>query len=204
MPDARTHDMITLVTGAALVPVVYVAQVQYLNIAPPDAGTNTAWLLFAHMISGILFSPDLDLDSQIDNRWGIFYWIWRPYMWAVPHRNFWSHSLIFAPLLRLAYFYFVVLGLFLGTAWLFSQVGIVVPTFYDQLTIGLREVLRDNPDPTLAFLVGFCTGSAAHTIADWLVTEGKRFLRMFGIRITRDYRNHDRYIPRQRRAARRS
>ena len=137
MPDARTHDLITLATGAALVPLAYIAQVETFSLLPMDARTNTAWLVGAHLVSGIMFSPDLDLDSAIDDRWGILFWIWRPYMWALPHRHFWSHSLVFAPLLRLAYFYFVVIGFLVGGAWLLGRLGIVVPYYHEQFTAWL-------------------------------------------------------------------
>jgi len=202
MPDARTHDIITIATAVALAPLAQIVQVNSLSIGARDAYPNSAWLVIAHMISGILFSPDLDLDSAIDNRWGIFFWIWRPYMWMIPHRSVWSHSLIFSPLLRMAYFYFVSLGLILGATWLLGQVGIVVPDYSQQLSLTINHVTTDYPNASLAFVIGFCTGSAAHSIADWLVTSGKHILRRVGIQIRRDYRHHDRYMPRQRRAGR--
>ncbi|NTW02714.1 MAG: metal-binding protein [Oscillochloris sp.] len=202
MPDAHTHDLITYASAAALVPLTQIVQVSTLGIPASSAWPNTAWLVIAHVISGVLFSPDLDLDSAIDNRWGIFFWIWRPYMWAIPHRSGWSHSLIFAPLLRLAYFYFVMLGLLIGATWLLGLLGIVVPDYHTQIALALNRVTVENPAAAMAFLVGFCTGSAAHSIADWLVTGGKHLLRRVGIHITHDYRNHDRYVPRRRRAGR--
>jgi len=52
--------------------------------------------------------------------------------------------------------------------------------------------MRRNPDMVRLFILGFISGSAAHTIADWLVTGGKRYVQMTGIRLRRDYRNHDR------------
>ena len=159
---------------------------------------GTLWIVGAHLLSGVLFSPDLDLDSAIDDRWGLLYWIWRPYMWALPHRHFWSHSLLFAPLLRLAYFYAVVSGLLFSWVWLLARLGVVVPDYHVQLFDSLRGWLQANPDVTLAVLIGFVTGSTAHTLADWLVTNGKRFLSIFGVRITRDYRNHDDDIHRRR------
>src|SRR5689334_609349 len=116
MPGAQTHDAITVASGIALAPVSYVALLN-LSQPPPVAAVNTLLLIGGHLLSGIMFSPDLDLDSRIDNRWGIFFWIWRPYMWAVPHRNFWSHGLVLPPLLRLLYFYLMVIGLMLAMAW---------------------------------------------------------------------------------------
>jgi uncharacterized metal-binding protein len=199
MPDARTHDILTYATAVALGPLAQIVQVGALGMHPLDARPNSAWLVIAHILSGVMFSPDLDLDSAIDDRWGVLFWIWRPYMWAVPHRSTWSHSLIFAPLLRLAYFYFVVLGLILGATWVLGLVGIVVPDYPIQLSVAINRAVAERPDSTLAFLTGFCTGSAVHSIADWLVTGGKHILRSMGLRVSRDYRNHDRYVPRQRR-----
>ncbi len=190
MPDARTHDVITVATGAALAPLAYNYFTGSLLQPHSEAMALTLWLVGAHLVSGVLFSPDLDLDSAIDDRWGIFYWIWRPYMWAIPHRHFWSHSFIFAPLLRLAYFYAVVSGLLFLWVFLLAQLGVVVPDYHLRLYAYLRALLAANPEITATVLVGFCTGSAAHTIADWLVTNGKRFLRMLGLRV-RDYSHHD-------------
>lgn len=198
MPDSRTHDVITVATGAAMAPLAYSFLSGQLLLVHADAMAATLWLVGAHLISGIMFSPDLDLDSAIDDRWGILFWIWRPYMWVIPHRHFWSHSLIFAPLLRLAYFYLVVTsGLFLWV-WLLDWLGVVVDNFPLLLFYALRGLLAANPGATAAVLVGFCTGSAAHTIADWLVTGGRRFLGLFGVRVVRDYSGHDGAIHRRR------
>jgi uncharacterized metal-binding protein len=201
MPDARTHDLITVATGAALGPLVYAYLTGPIQFDHATAMSGTLWLVSAHLVSGVLFSPDLDIDSAIDDRWGILYWIWRPYARALPHRHFWSHSLIFAPLLRLAYFYAVVSGLLLAWVWLLARLGVVVPDYHVQLFDALRAWLDSNPGARLAVLVGFCTGSAAHTIADWSVTSGKRFLSAFGVRVVRSYRDHDDYIHRRRRRA---
>ena len=40
--------------------------------------------------------------------------------------------------------------------------------------------------------IGVVVSDLIHTIADLLVTRGKRLLRAMGIRIKKDYRNHDR------------
>jgi uncharacterized metal-binding protein len=190
MPGAHTHDVITFVTGAALAPLVYIAQ------AGGGASTNAAFVysgvfVGAHLLSGIMFSPDLDLDSSIDDRWGMFFWIWRPYTWVMPHRHFWSHGLILPPLLRLLYFYLVVVGLLAGGAWLLANIGLAVPNYHSRVTEALLGLAREHPRETWWFGVGFVTGGAAHSLADWLVTAGKRYLRRMGFRITRDYSNHD-------------
>ena len=201
MPGARTHDAITVVTGLALGPVSYSGFLG-LGYAPDSAARSAAVLVVAHMVSGIMFSPDLDIDGAIDNRWGIFYWIWRPYMWFVPHRSRWlSHGLVIPPILRLLYFYAVVVLLLIGAAWGLAKIGIAVPDLHVRLQHLVLGIARDYPRETRAFLLGFITGSAAHSIADWLVTGGKHLLSQIGIRVTVDYTNHDRWRPRRRRRA---
>jgi uncharacterized metal-binding protein len=153
----------------ALVPLTYATllQSQSLEVARLD----TALLVGAHLLSGIMFSPDLDIDSKIDNRWGPFYWIWRPYMWAVPHGSrFLSHGLVIPPLLRLLYFLAVSAILFLGIAWALGQVGIIVPDYHLKAINYLQQLARTRPREVQVFLIGFITGGAVHSIADWLVT----------------------------------
>ncbi|MGQ9550080.1 MAG: metal-binding protein [Roseiflexus sp.] len=189
MPDARAHDMITIATGSILAPVAYVL---LESGSQANAVASTAVLTGAHLVSGLLFSPDLDIDSTIDNRWGFLFWIWRPYMWIIPHRHFWSHSLVFAPLLRLVYFYLVMLLIIVWGEWILERIGVVVPDLHRQASVWLFDIMRRNPDMVRLFVLGFISGSAVHTVADWLVTGGRHYLRMAGIRLRRDYRNHDR------------
>lgn len=191
MPNAHTHDVITVVTGVALVPLGYfslVVQGQPAEIASVDS----VLLLGAHLLSGIMFSPDLDIDSAIDNRWGIFYWIWRPYMWLTPHRRWFSHGLILPPLLRLLYFGGVLSLISIVLAWLFAQIGIVIPQYHLYVARYLWALIETYPREAWIFALGFITGGAAHSIADWLATGGKRFLRMVGLRVPHN-RGGDRY-----------
>lgn len=191
MPGAHTHDIITVVTGLALAPVAYSTNTT-LALPADQALRQAALLVGAHMLSGIMFSPDLDLDGAIDDRWGIFFWIWRPYMWAVPHRSrLLSHGLVIAPLLRLLYFYWVVIAVLISGAWILGQVGFAVPQLHTRVSDAVFGVVRDYPRETWSFVVGFITGSAAHSIADWLVTGGKRYLRRLGFRVVKDYAYHD-------------
>jgi uncharacterized metal-binding protein len=171
MPNAKTHDAITLVTGAALIPITYVVLTSYYNQATKNASVDTALLVVAHLLSGIMFSPDLDIDSAIDNRWGPFFWIWRPYMWVVPHGSgLLSHGLVIPPLLRLAYFFVVCSLVFFGAAWVLAQVGILVPNYPSIIFNDMLVFAHDRPREVIAFLTGFVTGGAAHSIADWTTT----------------------------------
>lgn len=179
-------------TGLAFAPLVYAALISQ-NYPPKVALVDTTLLTGAHLLSGILFSPDLDIDSAIDNRWGIFWWIWRPYMWVVPHRSRWfSHGLIFPPLFRLLYFGGVLFLCFLGLARALEPLGVIVPDYPDQVANQLLLLVQTKPDAVFFFLLGFVTGGAVHTLADWLVTGGKWYLRRLGFRNIRDYPGHDR------------
>jgi hypothetical protein len=117
---------------------------------------------------------------------------------AVPHRSRWlSHGLIIPPLLRLAYFAIVLTLLFFGLAWGLARFGVIVPNYAEQAALYLLQLARTQPREVLLVLLGFVTGGAAHSIADWLVTDGKHVLHRLGVRTTRDYTGHDRWRPRR-------
>ena len=99
MPSGKTHDAITLlltvptfvaawgVTGSVLL-----------------AGVATGATLFG----GLMFGPDLDIQSRQYTRWGVFRFIWWPYKVLFRHRSRWSHGIIFGTLIRVVYFAAVV------------------------------------------------------------------------------------------------
>ncbi|MDZ4717961.1 MAG: metal-binding protein [Roseiflexaceae bacterium] len=195
MPDARGHDIITVITGFAMLPPAYAA---YSASQPQQVAVPLSLLFGAHLLSGMLFSPDLDLDSAIDDRWGWFSWIWWLYTWLIPHRHFWSHGLILPPLLRLAYFFGALFLLIFVLARGLAALGMIVPDYHIRLANALMSLANEHPTETQVFLLGFITGGAAHTIADWLVTGGKRYLSRLGFRSRRSYANHDYSIHRSR------
>ena len=177
MPKAATHDRITVISAAALAPLLYHAGHELTRFGLPlDALTAGDVLLFvaAHLVSGYYFSPDLDTDSRIHRRWGPLGVIWLPYRCMVPHRHFWSHSLVVAPLLRLVYL-FAVIHVLLFAVHLLQIFSILadfpLPTVDPQLGLVL---LQQYPRESLLVLAGFISGSAAHSISDWLVTMARR------------------------------
>lgn len=50
-----------------------------------------------YILMSYLISPDLDIDSSVYRRWGIFRWVWYPYREIMKHRGL-SHSIVFGPL----------------------------------------------------------------------------------------------------------
>ncbi len=169
MPSARMHDHITLITAGLLTPAV---------LALPAENRLLSWSIFtvAHLLSGLLFSCDLDVQATEYRRWGPLRWIWLPYTHLVYHRSWLSHGLVIGPLLRL--FYFGLMGE--GLAWLFAGAGAHL------FGAGLEwlshwhafwvDLMHTHPRHVLDFLAGFVTGGAVHTIPDWLVTGAKRLV----------------------------
>lgn len=170
MPSGRTHDLITIITGAA-------GSTAALNIGLPDFGpTNAVVLLSSYMISGLLFSPDLDLRSAPYKRWRQMRWMWLPYQRMVPHRSWISHSLLVGPLLRILYFVVVLSLVTLGILALLSLLVPVDPTgTMLRLTSEVTTWVQAHPTTIVYALVGFMLGSAAHVITDAVVSKVKRW-----------------------------
>jgi uncharacterized metal-binding protein len=171
MPNARTHDLITIVTGAAGAPAA-------LNSGLPDMSpTNATLLLGAYLASGLLFSPDLDLRSAPYRRWRKLRWMWLPYQRMVPHRSWISHSLVLGPLLRVLYFAGVMSLLALVVLGVLNLLVPVDPTGTAlSVTAQIGRWVEAHPSTVGYVVLGFVLGGAAHTIADIVST---RFKRMF-------------------------
>jgi uncharacterized metal-binding protein len=171
MPDGKTHDMLTVVSGVVGIPV--------LTVLLPDHNLAAAltWA-GAHLVSGLAFSPDLDLASEPYRRWGPLRYIWFPYREFVPHRAWVSHSLFFGPLMRLAYF--------LLMAWLSFYIGLLLFNYLTpvdawaisrQFGLALQDLWASHRSMAVYFLTGFVTGGAVHTLADWFMVGGEPFHR---------------------------
>jgi uncharacterized metal-binding protein len=161
MPSGRTHDFITIVTGAAGAPAA-------LNSGLPDLGpTNAMILLGSYMASGLLFSPDLDLRSRSYKRWRLLRWIWIPYQRMVPHRSWLSHSLVLGPALRVLYFAGMMAVLSLIVLGLLNLLVPIDPTgTLVQVTTAIGAWAQAHPSAIGYTILGFVLGGAAHTIAD--------------------------------------
>lgn len=97
MPDHKTHDLAAL----SLAPIIAIGSLAY--VSPKDAG-----ILFAGIIvSNYYLSPDLDINSIMNKRWGILHVLWKPYMHMFHHRSFFTHSGMISATIRI--FYLLVL-----------------------------------------------------------------------------------------------
>ncbi|MGA7732930.1 MAG: metal-binding protein [Chloroflexia bacterium] len=172
MPNGPTHDFITVVSAAAIAPLV-------LNTALPDNNpTNSVVLLGSYLASGLLFSPDLDLRSAPYRRWRMLRFVWLPYQKLVPHRSWISHSFFFGPLLRILYFAIVMSALtFLILAVINALVPIDPTGTFLSTAAQVRAWIETHPWVIAYSAAGFVLGGASHTLADSIWSWIKRKLR---------------------------
>ncbi len=162
MPSGKTHDTITIILAA---PTFLVAWGLTSNLAL--AGLATAAMLFG----GLMFGPDLDIQSRQYTRWGIFRFLWLPYKMMFRHRSRWSHGIIFGTLIRVVYFA-AVLGLIVVSAVYLRALlmGGAVPSI-DELARAWGAIegnVRANVGrhAVWALLGGLWWGAASHTLTD--------------------------------------
>jgi uncharacterized metal-binding protein len=171
MPNAPTHDFLTLVTVTG-------ADVAYFNLAPHPNPTLAALFTASYVFAGYACAGDLDLKSKEYRRWGPLRFLWLPYQKLVPHRSWVSHGLIFGGVFRLLYLAGVCTLLFWGGLWLYGR---YVPRVHpDALTRAQWQSLfaftHAHPQWTFALLSGFILAGTTHAIADTVFTWCKRKL----------------------------
>jgi uncharacterized metal-binding protein len=161
MPSGRTHDFITIVSGAIAAPMVLESNLPDIN------PTNAIVLLGSYLLSGLLFSPDLDLKSAPYKRWRALRFMWIPYQRLVPHRSWISHSFLLGPVLRVIYFA-VVLSLlaFLVLVGVNALVAIDPTNTMLSAATQIRAWLEAHPVVIGYAVAGFILGGAAHSLAD--------------------------------------
>ncbi|MBC8103924.1 MAG: metal-binding protein [Cytophagales bacterium] len=169
MPSGKVHDRITVIAAVAAVPVWYATAP-----VPVDPTVGLA-LLAATLFSGLMLSPDLDLNSSVYSRWGPFRYLWWPYQKAIPHRSKLSHSYFLGPALRVVYF--------LVLAWLLLRLGTwVAAQFFAfdrnalsrQATDLVASFWHRYPDHARMTALGLFLGTALHCAADSIVSGIKK------------------------------
>jgi uncharacterized metal-binding protein len=163
MPSGKTHDAITMLLAAPTLVAAWAATGSVALACVVTAAT---------VFGGLMFGPDLDIQSRQYARWGVFRFLWWPYRTIFRHRSRWSHGILFGTLIRVAYF---VLALaLLSSAVFYLYMTYVVgraPDFAEFLRAwqgfesGLhwRGAFRQL---TLATLAGLWWGAASHTVTD--------------------------------------
>jgi uncharacterized metal-binding protein len=148
MSCSSTHDKITYI----LAPLILVGAWWFI-------GYYALIIALAFLFSGLMFNGDLDLQSQVYNRWLLFRWIWLPYR-RFGHRSFWTHGIIIGTLIRLLWIVIPVTALLYFTG-------------YYQVT--LPYIIKYEFEILYA-IVGLELGNISHTFMDWMSTGFKKIL----------------------------
>ena len=172
MPNARAHDAITY----AIIPFTYLGAEMYW-------GDHTASIIatIAMLFSGLMFGPDLDLDSKPYRRWGPLKFLWKPYQAALPHRSKLSHGPILGTVIRIVYF-LVVFSLFSATVLYLRHryLNGQQTTWQGEFDIVKADLFTfwDGTDKQYfeAAFGGLWVGALAHTTADifWSAIKRRR------------------------------
>ncbi|NJK78393.1 MAG: DUF2227 family putative metal-binding protein [Chloroflexaceae bacterium] len=172
MPGHATHDKIANVAVLAIAPLSF-ATLRLLGDDPTAAYTGTLIMVGAHLFGSWLLSPDLDLDSAVDDRWGPLRFIWVPYMKLIPHRSFFSHS-GFSAVLRLLYLYAAIMIVLLILGGLPSLFGIATIPYHLLFFDWLWGTVRDTTRPAILIVVGVVMSDLVHVLADQLIRSRRR------------------------------
>jgi uncharacterized metal-binding protein len=175
MPSGKTHDFITLLIALPTFLVAYL-----LTQNPLFSLIVTITTLFG----GLMFGPDLDINSRQYQRWGPLRIFWWPYRNMFSHRSRFTHGLFLGPIIRIVYFFIIItlllaMGLYLRELWRGAD-----PTTREKLLIiaaqrvvsFLRTIDRNL---ILAAVLGCWWGAASHTIVDLGVSAVKRISKFF-------------------------
>jgi uncharacterized metal-binding protein len=164
VPDGRTHDALTLVAASFAAPIC-------VGLTFDGNPGRAALALGSFLVSGLLFSDDLDTHSIEHERWGFLYVLWLPYQKLIPHRSWLSHGLIIGPLLRIVYFAVVLtLALWLILSGLSRLLPLDAGGVLGTLLSGLGRSLVTHPDTWTVGFVGFMLGGTVHSVADGIWT----------------------------------
>lgn len=170
MPSGRTHDLITF----ALAPVTFIGAQNYFGGDTMLAGITTVAMVF----SGIMFGPDLDLDSKPYRRWGPLRFIWKPYQMALSHRSRLSHGLVLGTMFRVLYFVAIMTvltatALYIRQKYLYGSQTTWNAEF-ERVSLDLGNFWRSTDKQYFwAAFGGLWIGAAAHTLSDliWTITK---------------------------------
>ncbi|HEX8353930.1 MAG TPA: metal-binding protein [Pyrinomonadaceae bacterium] len=164
MPSGKTHDMVTLV----LAPPTFAAAWGLTGSLLLSAVATGAMLF-----GGLMFGPDLDIQSRQYTRWGPLRFLWFPYKVAFRHRSRWSHGIVFGTLIRVVYFAAVVT--LLAWACVYARAVLLAggtpPGWREvaqawQLAEATAAVYGVGPRVLFAALAGLWWGAASHTLTD--------------------------------------
>jgi len=175
MPSSRTHDAVTFILSVPTFLIGY-----FLTRDITCSAVLTASMLFG----GLMFGPDLDLQSAQYTRWGPLRFLWWPYKTFFKHRSRFTHGLIWGTAIRVVYFVAVMTLLLAAALYIRNAYLLHSPqTRGGEFVQAAREVWSfiKSLDRRLliAGLVGVWWGAASHTLTDLICSVSKQSKKIF-------------------------
>lgn len=131
MPNYKVHDRAALIAA----PIIVAVSTQFTTVSNAIA-IGAGFLLANHYLS-----PDLDINSIMDRRWGILRFIWWPYKKLFHHRSFWTHSGPISATVRFIYLSVWLAPLFLYLPWEIITAVYISMVLADSLHTALDKTL---------------------------------------------------------------
>jgi uncharacterized metal-binding protein len=162
MPSGKTHDAITLILAAPT----------FMAAWGLTANWSTAAIAtIAMLFGGLMFGPDLDIQSRQYTRWGIFRFLWFPYKKLFRHRSRWSHGIVFGTLIRVLYFTLTLALLVSAAVYLRAMLmDGPLPSFDEisQAWMAIKAGVEQSigGEGVWAILFGLWWGAGVHTLTD--------------------------------------
>jgi uncharacterized metal-binding protein len=165
MPAGRTHDLITILLAPFMAAAVFYFTSDW---------ALTAIASGAMIFGGLMFGPDLDIQSRQYARWGPLRFLWWPYKALLPHRSRLSHSILLGTLIRVVYFLavlsiIVAAALYVRDVYIYKTSAGVTPLkdAFSQLWEVFAPIKRSY---LIAAFAGLWMGATSHTVSDVLGT----------------------------------
>lgn len=191
MPSGRTHDRITLWNLPA---------VTVLTLFFTKSSDLTLIVSGGFLFSGLMLSPDLDLNSLPFKRWGWLRWIWIPYQKLVRHRSIFSHGLVVGTTLRVLYLacWVMVVG----------ELGVIAIAFLGYHPWSWQDIASQMARwpfqyraQYIALFLGLELGAIAHILSDWTISTSKKLIKKSqksdGLSSRRNANAREKYRPRK-------
>lgn len=171
MPSGKIHDKIAIFS---YIPIAL------MGVFLLKLSLIQAFILAASAyVSQTMFGPDLDLKSLQYKRWGVFRFIWWPYMITFKHRGKYSHGIIHGPLIRIIYLSSVIIWIAMFIDFvIYKNIGI---SMIANLMPFLKEIVRDSTFKLslkifYVMFLGLFIGGFIHTLTDKLESFFKNFI----------------------------
>jgi uncharacterized metal-binding protein len=163
VPSGKTHDYITLLLAAPTAAITYYFTRDWALVAVATA---------AMVFGGLMFGPDLDIQSRQYTRWGPLRFLWWPYKVALSHRSRWSHSIMLGTLIRVVYFLIVITLVLVASLAIrdlyVNHSSVSAATFTEAIARVWEIVSPIKRGYMIAAFAGLWVGASSHTVSDVL------------------------------------